>query len=57
MDREGGNATYNKQIKIEKTGLSHQVWSHEDSTFKKNMTLNGHFSRLAQTDPYHMRSE
>ena len=32
--------------------LSHQVWSHGGSTFKKNMTLNGHFSRPAETDPY-----
>ena len=33
-------------------GLSHQVWSHGGSTFKKNTTLNDHFSRPAQTDPY-----
>ena len=35
-------------------GLSHQVWSHGGSTFKK-MTLNGHLSRPAQTDPYDLR--
>ena len=29
-----------------------QVWSQEGSTFKKKMTLNSHFSRLAQTDSY-----
>ena len=45
--------TYEKQLRIEKTRLSHQVWSHGGSTFKKNMTLNGHFSRPAETDPYH----
>ena len=44
--------TYEKQLRIEKTRLSHQVWSHGGSTFKKNMTLNGHFSRPAQTYPY-----
>ena len=44
--------TYDKQLTIEKTGLSNQVWSHEGSTFKKKMTLNSHFSRPAQTDPY-----
>ena len=33
-------------------GLSHQVWSHGGPTFKKKRTLNGHFSRPAQTDPY-----
>ena len=44
--------TYEKQLRIEKTRLSHQVWSHRGSTFKKNMTLNGHFSRPAETDPY-----
>ena len=44
--------TYEKQLRIEKTRLSHQVWSHGGSTFKKNMTLNGHFSRPAETDPY-----
>ena len=43
---------YEKQLRIEKTRLSHQVWSHGGSTFKKNMTLNGHFSRPAETDPY-----
>ena len=37
---------------LKKTGLSHQVWSHKGSTFKKKMTLNSHFSRPAQTDPY-----
>ena len=41
-----------KQLRIEKTRLSHQVWSHGGSTFKKNMTSNGHFSRPAETDPY-----
>ena len=44
--------TYEKQLRIEKTRLSHQVWSHGGSTFKKEMTLNGHFSRPAETDPY-----
>ena len=44
--------TYEKQLRIEKTRLSHQVWSHRGSTFNKNMTLNGHFSRPAETDPY-----
>ena len=44
--------TYEKQLRIEKTRLSHQVWSHGGSTFKKKRTLNGHFSRPAQTDPY-----
>ena len=46
------STTYEKQLRIKKTRLSHQVWSHGGSTFKKNMTLNGHFSRPAQTDPY-----
>ena len=46
------STTYEKQLRIEKTRLSHQVWSHGGSTFKKNMTLNGHFSRPAETDPY-----
>ena len=32
--------------------FKHQVWSHGGSTFKKNMTLDGHFSRPAETDPY-----
>ena len=27
--------TYEKQLRIEKTRLSHQVWSHGGSTFKK----------------------
>ena len=44
--------TYEKQLRIEKTRLSHQVWSHRGSTFEKNMTLNGHFSCPAETDPY-----
>ena len=44
--------TYDKQLTIEKTGLSHQVWSHGGSTFKKKRTLNVHFSRPAETDPY-----
>ena len=45
--------TYEKQLGIEKTRLSHQVWSHGGSTFeKKKRTLNGHFSRPAETDPY-----
>ena len=44
--------TYEKQLRIEKKRLSHQVWSNGGSTFKKNMTLNGHFSRPAETDPY-----
>ena len=43
--------TYEKQLRIEKTRLSHQVWSHGGSTLKKR-TLNGHFSRPAETDPY-----
>ena len=42
--------TYEKQLRIEKTRLSHQVWSHGGSTFKKR-TLNGHFSCPVQTDP------
>ena len=42
--------TYEKQLGIEKTRLSHQVWSHGGSTFKKKRTLNGHFSRPAKTD-------
>ena len=37
---------------IEKSSLSYQVWSHEGSTFWKNMTRNGHFPRPAETDPY-----
>ena len=41
-----GCETYEKQLGIEKTRLSHQVWSHGGSTFKKNMTLNGHFPAL-----------
>ena len=45
--------TYEKQLRIEKTRLSHQVWSHGGSTLKKR-TLNGHFSRPAETDPYMM---
>ena len=44
--------TYEKQLSIEKTRLSHHVWSHGGSTFKKKRTLNGHFSRPAETDPY-----
>ena len=44
--------TYEKQLGIEKTRLSHQVWSHGGSTFKKKRTLNGRFSRPAETDPY-----
>ena len=44
--------TYEKQLRIEKTRLSHQVWSHGGSTFKKKRTLNGHFSRPAETYPY-----
>ena len=44
--------TYEKQLRIEKTRLSHQVWSHGGSTFKKKRTLKGHFSRPAETDPY-----
>ena len=44
--------TYEKQLRIEKTRLSHQVWSHGGSTFKKKRTLNGHFPRPAETDPY-----
>ena len=28
--------TYEKQLRIEKTRLSHQVWSHRGSTLKKN---------------------
>ena len=46
------STTYEKQLRIEKTRLSHQVWSHGGSTFKKKRTLNGHFSRPAETDPY-----
>ena len=46
------STTYKKQLRIEKTRLSHQVWSHGGSTFKKKRTLNGHFSRPAETDPY-----
>ena len=46
------STTYEKQLRIEKMRLSHQVWSHGGSTFQKNMTLNGHFSRPAETDPY-----
>ena len=44
--------TYEKQLRIEKTRLSHQVWSHGGSTFKIKRTLNSHFSRPAETDPY-----
>ena len=44
--------TYEKQLRIEKTRLSHQVWSHGGSTLKKKRTLDGHFSRPAETDPY-----
>ena len=44
--------TYEKQLGIEKTRLSHQVWSHGGSTFKKKRTLNGRFSRPAETDPF-----
>ena len=29
------STTYEKQLRIEKTRLSHQVWSHGGSTFKK----------------------
>ena len=43
--------TYEKQLRIEKTRLSHQAWSHGGSTLKKR-TLNGHFSRPAETEPY-----
>ena len=49
--------TYEKQLRIEKTRLSHQVWSHGGSTFKKKRTLNGHFSRPAETDPYVVQLE
>ena len=45
------STTYEKQLRIEKTRLSHEVWSHGGSTLKKR-TFNGHFSRPAQTDPY-----
>ena len=48
--------TYEKQLGIEKTRLSHQVWSHRGSTFKKKRTLNGRFSRPAETDPYERMS-
>ena len=57
--------TYDKQLTTERTGLPHQVWSHGGSTLKKRTlkhqggstlnkkrTLNGHFSRPAETDPY-----
>ena len=44
--------TYEKQLRIEKTRLSHQIWSHGGSTLKKKRKLNGHFSRPAETDPY-----
>ena len=40
----------NRQLK-KKTGIPHQVWSHGGSAFKK-MTLNRHFFRPAQTNPY-----
>ena len=48
--------TYEKQLRIEKMRLFHQVWSHGGSTFKKKRTLNGHFSRPAETDPYIYRT-
>ena len=45
------STTYEKQLRIEKTRLSHQVWSHGGSSYKKR-TLNGHFFRPAETDSY-----
>ena len=51
------STTYEKQLRIEKTRLSHQVWSHGGSTLKKKRTLNGHFSRPAETDPYVLEKE
>ena len=37
---------------IAKLNLSYQVWSHGGFTFKKKRTLNRHFPRPAETDPY-----
>ena len=47
-----GSKGHNWPRSIEKLNISYQVWSHEGSTFWKNMTRNGHFSRPAETDPY-----
>ena len=33
------STTYEKQLRIEKTRLSHQVWSHGGSTFKKKKDI------------------
>ena len=45
-----------RQIIIIANGINSQtqlqVWSHGGSTFKKKRTLNGRFSRPAETDPY-----
>ena len=45
------STTYEKQLRIEKTRLSHQVWSHGGSTFKKK-DIKRPFFRPAETDPY-----
>ena len=43
---------------VQRVALFHSIlikifnWPHERSTFLKKMTLNGHFSRPAETDPY-----
>ena len=44
--------TYDKQLTIEKMGLSHQAWSHEGSTFKKKVTRKAHFPRPGESDPF-----
>ena len=35
------STTYDKQLIIEKTGLSHQVWSHGGSSFRKDTIGDG----------------
>ena len=45
------STTYDKQLTVEKIGLSHQIWSRGGYTLKKR-TLNSQNSRPAQTDPY-----
>ena len=43
---------YYKQLKIEKKNWGYLIrYGHTEALLKK-MTLNGHFSRPAQTDPY-----
>ena len=47
--------TYEKQLRIEKTRLSHLVRSHGGSTFFKKKDIKRPFSRPAETDPYALK--